>query len=203
MTYVATDAALWARALDGDAEAFGQLYDRHARSIYNFCFRRTADWAIAEDLVAGVFLETWRRRRSISVTSDGTLLPWLYGVATNLVRNQRRARRRLVAATQRLRAESREEDLAGDAADRVEDARRMRAILDLVERLPQREKEVLALCVFAGASYADAATALDVPVGTVRSRLARARERLRELSAAPGHRQGEIRAERGVADDAV
>lgn len=53
---------LWERIRVGDADAFGVLFARHARAIYNYCFRRTADWALAEDLTSIVFLEAWRRR---------------------------------------------------------------------------------------------------------------------------------------------
>jgi len=201
---VRTDAELWRQAADGDGVAFGDLFDRHSRAIYNFCFRRTADWAAAEDLVATVFLEAWRKRASVKVAPDGSLLPWLYGVAANLLRNRRRAQGRLIGALQRLRAEAHEEDLSGDAAARAEDARHMRAVLDWVERLPKRERDVVVLCVFAELGYADAALVLEVPVGTVRSRLARARARLRELQARSGHRTGErIPTQKGVADDAA
>jgi DNA-directed RNA polymerase specialized sigma24 family protein len=69
------------------------LFDRHSRTVYNYCFRRTADWSVAEDLTSVVFLETWRRRCQVRMQT-GSLLPWLYGVATNLLHNHRRALRR-------------------------------------------------------------------------------------------------------------
>jgi len=53
---------LWALAGAGDPAAFGALFERHARSVYNFCFRRTADWSVAEDLTSVVFLQAWRHR---------------------------------------------------------------------------------------------------------------------------------------------
>jgi RNA polymerase sigma factor (sigma-70 family) len=196
------DAELWRRAVDGDHAAFGDLFDRHSRAIYNFCFRRTADWAAAEDLVATVFLEAWRKRDSVKVGPDGSLLPWLYGVALNLLRNHRRAQRRLVSALHRLRGEAREA-ASDDAATHVEAVRQMRAVLDSVERLPRRERDVLYLCVFAELGYDDAALALGVPIGTVRSRLARARGRLRELQSQTKHREDMNPNERGVADDAA
>ena len=55
------DSVLWSRARAGDTEAFGVLFERHARTIYNYCFRRVGSWAVAEDLVSIVFLEAWRR----------------------------------------------------------------------------------------------------------------------------------------------
>jgi RNA polymerase sigma-70 factor (ECF subfamily) len=196
-----TDAELWSRALAGDHDAFGDLFDRHSRSIYNFCFRRTADWAAAEDLVATVFLEAWRKRGSVKIAADGSLLPWLYGVAMNLLRNRSRAQHRLFVAMQRLKGETREVDPSGDAAAHAESARQMRAVLDSVERLPRRERDVLYLCVFAEVGYADAALLLGVPVGTIRSRLSRARARLRELQGHTRHAEETNPGERGVADD--
>ncbi len=82
-----SDAALWLRSRDGDADAFGLLFERHATAIYNFCFRRIGDWAAAEDLLSIVFLEAWRRRDK-ELPPD-KVLPWLYGIATNVVRNRR------------------------------------------------------------------------------------------------------------------
>jgi DNA-directed RNA polymerase specialized sigma24 family protein len=88
-----TDHELWRRAAAGDPEAFGLLYERHARAIYNYLFRRCGDWSVAEDLTSVVFLEAFRRRADATV-AEGKVLAWLYGVATNVVRNQRRSLRR-------------------------------------------------------------------------------------------------------------
>jgi RNA polymerase sigma-70 factor (ECF subfamily) len=74
--------------------------------------------------------------------------------------------------------------------ERADDERRMKRLLVRVSELPQGEQDVLALCVWSELSYEAAASALGVPVGTVRSRLSRARSRLRELDAATGHEQG-------------
>jgi DNA-directed RNA polymerase specialized sigma24 family protein len=94
------DSILWSRARTGDSEAFGMLFDRHARTIYNFCFRRVGNWDAAEDLVSIVFLEAWRRLDK--PLQSGKELPWLFGIATNVVRNRRRAERRYVAALRRV-----------------------------------------------------------------------------------------------------
>src|SRR5918992_881798 len=97
----ATDEQLWARAASGAPEAFGDLYERHAGAVYNYCFRRTADWAVAEDLTSIVFLEAWRRRKDVRLHGE-SLLPWLYGIATNVLRNRSRSLRRYRAALGRI-----------------------------------------------------------------------------------------------------
>jgi RNA polymerase sigma factor (sigma-70 family) len=179
------DTELVAAARQGDAAAFGALYRRHARAVYNLLFRRTADWGRAEDLTSAVFLEAWRRREAIRL-HEGSALPWLLGVATNLRRNHWRSMLRGRRALARLGEGGREPDFADDAAGRLDDERRMRELLALVGRLPRHERHVLALCDWSGLSYAEAAIALEVPVGTVRSRLSRARRRLRALAGEPG-----------------
>ena len=65
-----SDIELWDRAVAGDPEGFGALFERHARSVYNHCFRRTASWADAEELTSAVFLEAWRRRREVRPTGE-------------------------------------------------------------------------------------------------------------------------------------
>jgi RNA polymerase sigma factor (sigma-70 family) len=181
----ATDAELWRRAAQGEPDPFGVLFERHARTVYNYLFRRTADWALAEDLTSVVFLEAWRRRADVRL-DGGAALPWLLGVASNVLRNRRRSQWRYRAALERVPREQRE-DFADEADGRVDDERRMRFVLRSLSALPRHEQEVLALCGWMELSYEEAAIALDVPVGTVRSRLSRARARMRELTAETGH----------------
>jgi len=179
------DSVLWVRSRGGDTDAFGVLFDRHARTIYNYCFRRVGDWAVAEDLLSIVFLEAWRRR-NLEIPAD-KVLPWLLGVATNVVRNRRRAERRYAAALRRLPPQGVEPDYGDDANERLDDQRLMQRALELISQLPRRERDVFALCGWCELSYEDAALALGIPVGTVRSRLSRARARMRELDQWSGH----------------
>jgi RNA polymerase sigma factor (sigma-70 family) len=185
----ASDEALWRASRDGDRRAFGALYERHAHTIYNYLFRRLADWSEAEDLTAVVFLEAFRRRTD-AVVVEGKLLPWLFGIATNVLRNRRRAQwrhRRLLTQMERDRRQESEPDVAG----RVEAAEQMRSVLKQIEVLPRAQQEVLALCTWFGLSYEEAAAALGAPVGTVRSRLARARASLAELEGGSRHNRSE------------
>ena len=188
------DSSLWSKARSGDADAFGLLFERHAKAIYNFCFRRTGSWDAAEDLLSIVFLEAWRRRDQ--ELPPGKVLPWLYGIATNVVRNRRRCERRFRRALARVPAPCPEGGFESDADRRLDDERRMKDALDLLARLPRHEQEVFVLCAWSELSYQDAALALGLPVGTVRSRLSRARGRLRELDPATGHERLEEAAER-------
>ena len=183
-----SDLDLWAAAASGSDASFGVLFERHASSIYNYCFRRTGDWAAAEDLMSAVFLEAWRQRSEVQLTGD-SLRPWLFGVATNLMRNDLRSRRRRDKALQRVRAQTPQmtEGHADEVASRLDDEQRMKEVLSSLASMNAAEQEVIALVVWSGLTYEEAAIALDVPVGTVRSRLSRARRRLLELTTASGH----------------
>jgi RNA polymerase sigma-70 factor (ECF subfamily) len=136
--------------------------------------------------MAATFLEAWRRRDEIRLSGD-SLRPWLLGVATNLMRNHRRSARRRDAALRRVRTEVAIEGFADDVAARVDDEHRMRRLLDLISSMSVQEQEVISLVLWSGLTYEEAAVALGVAVGTVKSRLSRARRRLVELAVASGH----------------
>jgi RNA polymerase sigma-70 factor (ECF subfamily) len=201
------DQHLWSRAREGDPAAFGELFTRHSTVVYNYCFRLTGSWKTAEDLTSVVFLEAWRRREDVA---DGAgFVPWLLGLASKVARNSTRAVRR----HRRLLAKLPPAVIAGGAADavphtngtgpavapdddaegRAEDERRMKQILRVFRRLPKQEQEVLALCVWGERTYAEAAVALGIPVGTVRSRLARARAHMERLTEAAATKSAEPR----------
>jgi len=182
------DSVLWLRSRSGDTDAFGLLFERHAKKIYNYGFRRLGDWGAAEDVLSMVFLEAWRRR-GIDLPPD-KVLPWFYGIATNVIRNRRRSERRHSAALSRLPKPETEPDFTELAHARLDDEKQMRRGIALLAKLPRREQDVFALCAWSGLSYEDAAVALSVPVGTIRSRLSRARKRLRELDPMFGHEEG-------------
>ena len=183
-----TDRDLWASAVGGDDDAFGVLFERHSRDVYNFAFRWTANWAAAEDMASQVFLTAWRRRADVVFTTEsGSVLPWLLGVATNLLRNQRRGKRRADAAIARLDAGDAQPDFSDEVLGRMADEAQMVEVHAVIEQLPEHEQDALALCAWAGLDYEEAALALDVPVGTLRSRLSRARGHLRELVGTNGH----------------
>lgn len=170
------DAALWERMQRGDAAAYGELFTRHGARIHGYVVRRTADPQLADDVTAIVFLELWRRRAAVELTRPSAL-PWLYGVASNVLRNQQRSRRRFKDAIDSLallparspELVERQAEAAAEAAD----------VVAQVRRLPRRERDVLVLSVWEGLSHAEIAEALGITIRAVRARLAQARHRLR------------------------
>jgi RNA polymerase sigma factor (sigma-70 family) len=174
------DHLLRARIRAGDPDAFGSLFDDYARAVWNLAFRLTGNWSTAEEVVSLTFLEAWRLRGRVAA-DGGSLRPWLLGIAVNVTRNQARAARRHQAALRRLPAEDLVPDFADELAGRIDDSAALRRVAAGLSALRPAEREVLALCVWSGLDYADTAAALGIPVGTVRSRLSRARGKLRAL----------------------
>lgn len=168
------------RLREGDRTAFDAVYAEHVDGVFTHAHRLTGSWATAEDVTSETFLAAWRTRALIA-DEDRPLKPWLWGIATNQAMNARRSRRRLVAFIARRPRDQVVPDFADEAVQRLDDAEVLARAARVIGSLRRAEAEVLALCVWSGMSYADAAEALDVPVGTVRSRLSRARARLREL----------------------
>ncbi|MFY1688279.1 RNA polymerase sigma factor [Plantactinospora sp. WMMB782] len=176
-----SDEELWSSITTGDEVAFGRLFDRYSRPIYNHAFRLTGSWSTAEDVTQATFLVAWRRRHDARLV-DGSALPWLLVVATNAVRSEWRSARRWLALLRRLPGERYADgDLAEDVSARLDDERRMAEVLSVVRRLPPAEREAVALCLWSGVSYPDAAAVLGISEVAVRSRVSRARSRLARL----------------------
>ncbi|MER5947809.1 RNA polymerase sigma factor [Streptomyces sp. NPDC001904] len=165
------------RVRAGERDAFAELYEQYARPVYQHALWLTGDWSTAEDIMSETFLTAWRARERLHA-EGGSLRPWLLGIATHKAENVRRGRRRRIAFLARQREPEVVADFAPEVAGRVDDARRLDAVQDSLDRLRRPEREVLTLCVWSGLDYQQAAEALGIPVGTVRSRLSRARARL-------------------------
>ncbi|TDV41403.1 RNA polymerase sigma factor [Actinophytocola oryzae] len=178
-----TDRELWDDARGGDGGAFGLLFDRHGRAVYNHCFRLVGSWAAAEDLTQAVFLLAWRKRARVRMTNDSAM-PWLLSVATNVVRSHHRSMTRWLRNARRLPSQD-VPDHADDVAGRIDDERRMVELLAAVRRLPRNQQEALALCVWSGVPYAEAAAVLGIAEVSVRARVSKARARLRDQFTPP------------------
>jgi RNA polymerase sigma-70 factor (ECF subfamily) len=160
-----------------DRATFERVVRAHGERLRQFCFRRLGSWEAAEDAVAATFLQAWRHRKRVQLTQR-TAPRWLLTVALNESRGSYRRERRSAAAELRQPTSVEPPDHAITVAERLDDERRMQAILAEVRKLRPEEQDVLALVVFAEQSYEEAAEILALPLGTARSRLARARQRL-------------------------
>jgi RNA polymerase sigma factor (sigma-70 family) len=173
------EEATWARARDGDSSAFADLYDTHRDRVFGQALRLTRSPHDAEDVTAMVFLEAWRRRASVRLV-DGTIVAWLL-VATNfVVRNHTRSARRYRAALERIpKPTASDQPDETEAVDhRLDTSGRDASVRAAFARLSPNDQDVITLCVLEELPMEQAATALKVPVGTVKSRLSRARQRL-------------------------
>jgi RNA polymerase sigma factor (sigma-70 family) len=153
-------------------EAFAAIFDRHFRAIHRYLARRVGSDR-ADDLAAAVFTVAFERRGRFS-DQFGTALPWLYGIATNLLRNERRQEQRMLERIASLSEEQRLRAVTSDA-----DSEREQQVAAALARLHPGRRDVLLLYAWAELSYDEIAEALEIPVGTVRSRLARARSDMR------------------------
>jgi RNA polymerase sigma factor (sigma-70 family) len=174
----AADGDLLAMA-GSEPEALGELFRRYSRSVYAYCARQTGNLDLAEDLTSVVFMEAFRRRRKLQL-SNASALPWLIGVANNVVRNANRSLRRYRSALGRIPAPTDSASSEENTMERLGAQEAIARALEAISALTQREQDVVLLVLWSQFTYAEAATALGIPVGTVRSRLASARVKLKD-----------------------
>ena len=171
-----SDAAVIGLSVD-EPEAFGVIYDRHAPTVLRFLGRR-AGADVAEGLLGDLFRIAFERRTTFD-PARASALPWLYGIGSNLLMKHRRGEARRLRANARMAADEAPPKRASTAAH---DARLLfPRVANAIEALPDGEREALLLFAWEDLSYQGVAEALELPIGTVRSRLNRARAQLREL----------------------
>jgi RNA polymerase sigma-70 factor (ECF subfamily) len=161
-----------------EPEHFSVLFRRHAPYIQRYVVRRLGQDA-ADDIVAETFLLAFRQRDSYDQTRADAR-PWLYGIATNLIGRHRRAEIRLYRALARTGADPVMEPFTDRVDDQVSASAASRRLATALARLPEKLRDTLLLVAWGDLSYEEVAAALGVPVGTVRSRVSRARSKLRQ-----------------------
>ena len=177
MTADPTDAGLISASVS-DPEAFGLLFDRHVDVIHGYISRRVGS-LLAEELTAETFARAFARRGAF-VALHESAGPWLYGIATNLVRNARRAERRQLHAYGRAAGIASGQPDDFDQADARVDAQQgaPRLVGALLELEPG-DRDALLLFAWQELSYEEVGAALGIPAGTVASRINRSRRRMR------------------------
>ncbi|MEV8637252.1 RNA polymerase sigma factor [Streptosporangium sp. NPDC051023] len=172
------DAELIRRSAD-DPGQFAALFDRYARQIHLYVARRLGTQA-ADDIVAETFLAAFRRRNTYDHAFP-LARPWLYGIAGTLVARHKRQEERLLRALSRTGVDPLPESMADTVVRRVTAQGRERELAGALAALSHGDREVLLLVAWEDLSYEEVARALGIPLGTVRSRLHRARKKARAV----------------------
>jgi RNA polymerase sigma factor (sigma-70 family) len=172
-----------------DPAAFTEIFDRHFAVIHAYLERRTGRDR-ADDLAAETFRVAFQQRARYRPLRESAL-PWLYGIASNLLLRDRRAEARRLRALARLDGQAPDGEAAAERAGERADAEALRpSLFAALAQLEPRDRDVLLLVAWEELSYEEVAEALAIPVGTVRSRLNRARGQIRRAlpeSVAGGH----------------
>jgi RNA polymerase sigma-70 factor (ECF subfamily) len=161
-----------------DADAFAVLYERYAAQLHQYAYRRVGR-EVAEDVVAETFLAAFRARGRYDASRPDAR-PWLFGILTKELARHHRTEKARYRTLARAGQDPVEETFA-DQVEQYVSAQAQRGPLGAaLAGLPARDRDVLLLIAWADFSYAEAAQAMSIPVGTVRSRLNRARRKLRK-----------------------
>ncbi|MDQ1130726.1 RNA polymerase sigma factor [Microbacterium sp. SORGH_AS_0888] len=184
---MSTDNEIMRRSRDRPG-AFAELFDRHARTIHRYVARRLGAEA-ADDVMSETFLVAFERRAAFD--DSPSALPWLLGIATRLIAKHARLEARAWRGLRAADLGRVEHDQIDRAADRMDAERLAAKVGSALRRLPAGDRDVLLLYAWGDLDYQGVAAALEIPVGTVRSRLNRARRRLR-IAIDPGSAREEV-----------
>ena len=172
------DAELLERIGVGAEEAFIELYRRRRHDVFRFAYALARSVSVAQDVTQDVFLNVLEHAARYDA-GKGTVRAWLYGCARHVVLDRFRADARLAHGAPC------EEEVACNGEDEVFRDQQVRRLHAQIMQLPLEYREAIVLCELSELSYAETATVLACPIGTVRSRLHRARALLAEKLGAP------------------
>lgn len=160
-----------------DAEVFAVIFERHHDSVHRFAARRVGRDA-ASDVVAETFVRSFRNRHRYD-TERANALPWLYGIAANVIGEHLRRARRATLFSARVGGDT-AGDPTADADDRLVAEGIRRDLLAALAELAVADRETLLLYALEGFTYREIAATLNIPVGTVGSRMSRVRQQIRD-----------------------
>ncbi|QKW39312.1 RNA polymerase sigma factor [Actinomadura sp. NAK00032] len=170
------DSRIVAASLD-DPEAFGELFRRHAPRLHAYTKRRLGP-ALADDLVSEAFATAFRQRARFDGRRE--FGAWLWGIAANLIARHHRQETRMYRAFARTGTDPAEDGVADVASDRAAAAALGPGLAKALASLNAQERHAVLLLAWAELSYAEIATTLDLPLGTVKAKIHRARKKLRK-----------------------
>lgn len=172
-----TDEQLLARVGEGDERALAALYSRYGSIVFGFVLARAPDHGVAEEVSADVWLGCWRSARAFR--GDSRVLTWLLGIAKRQIYVHTRRKQLPQVPLDEEAYELPTDD--PNPAELVISAEATRALLDSLDALPAELMEVVRLAWVHELPYDDIASVVGVPVGTVKSRISRARRVLQEV----------------------
>lgn len=164
----------------GEPEVFALLYDRHATTVFRYVAQRLGDH-VAEDVMSETFLVAFERRSAFDATVTDAR-PWLLGIATRLMRKHARVAAIAWKGMSADLAARIAPDFIEQAGSRIDAERLSRRLAKALRRLSVADRDTLLLFAWGDLDYASIAAAMHVPIGTVRSRLNRARRQLRRAA---------------------
>jgi RNA polymerase sigma factor (sigma-70 family) len=171
---VDTDAEIFRRSVH-DPEAFREIFERHAAAVHAYARKRIG--TAGEEILAQTFLTAFEKRTRFD-SSYASARPWLLGIATNLIRHHLREEREHLTALRRIGPERSATPVEDDA--RLDAERMKPTLIDALLALSDEDRETFLLLALGQLTYEEVASALGIPIGTVRSRIHRARMHLRE-----------------------
>lgn len=159
---------------------FGELFHRHAAGIRRYAARRAGE-SVADDVVSETFLIAFEKRASYDLAHPDAR-PWLYGIATNLIHRRRVAEARVLRTLEKTPLDLHARDHSADIDVKIDAARQLQHVARSLRRLSSGDRDCVLLYAWAELSYEQVGVALGIPVGTVRSRISRARRWLRQAA---------------------
>ena len=172
------EALLW-RTERGDEEAFKTLFTRYARRVHYFAERRLQDSYLADEVVTDVFFEIWRNASSFR--GNSRVSTWIFGIAqfkcSSASRDRRRMKRAALLPTQDDVLQSHPDTF--DLAEHIDSRSELRRLIKTFRKLPLEQQRAAQMALLEGLSYEEISSRLQVPMGTIKTRVSRARSRLR------------------------
>ncbi|GAA1231737.1 RNA polymerase sigma-70 factor (ECF subfamily) [Microbacterium phyllosphaerae] len=173
-----SDGELLYRLSRGDEPAYRMLHDRHQMPVFRLSLVLMHTSWDAEEVAATAFFELWRRRDKVRIV-DGSVLPWLLATTSFAAKNSLRSRRRYQRLLHRIPHDGDVADHADEVARAMDSLKISASVREALRQLNPRDASVVVLCIIHELPLAEAAVALGVPEGTVKSRLSRVKARLR------------------------
>jgi RNA polymerase sigma-70 factor, ECF subfamily len=186
----AAERLLMQRMQAGDEEALGAIYDRYGQTVFSLALHILHDAAAAEEITQEAFLRLWQHASTFDA-GRGTLRTWLLRIAHNLALNEvRRRQSRPQSANgdeiQSVVMQLPDRDPTGDPVLAATMRERAAIVQQCMAELPNAQRQAIALAFYDGLSQSEIAERLGEPLGTVKARIRRGMQRLRELLAAAG-----------------